>query len=147
MESIILDQNNIYSVHFEALMMHKIITDQAPAAAGHYSQAISYNGLVFVAGQLPIDPVTREMLEGGVEAQVRRTIANIEAILEASNSGLDKILKATIYIPDIDYWPEVNRVYAECMGDHKPARAVIPCGELHYGALLEMEVIAACPEN
>jgi 2-iminobutanoate/2-iminopropanoate deaminase len=144
---IILDKNTIYHLHFEALMMNKIKTDRAPAAAGHYSQAIRYNGLVFVAGQLPIHPVTREMVEGGIEAQVRQTIANIEAILEASDSGLDKILKATIYIPDIEYWPEVNRIYAECLGDHKPARAVIPCGALHYGALLEMEVIAACPEE
>ena len=66
-----------------------------------------------------------------------------KAILEAAGSGLDKILKTTIYIPDMSYWAEINRIYAECMGDHKPARAVVPCGDLHYGVLLEMEVVAA----
>ena len=122
--------------------MKKILTNRAPGAAGHYSQAISHGGLVFVAGQLPLDPVSGELVEGGIEAQVRQTIKNVEEILIASNSGLNQVLKTTIYIPDIEYWPEVNRVYADCFGDHKPARAVIPCGALHYGALLEMEVIA-----
>ncbi|MBK8829459.1 MAG: RidA family protein [Saprospiraceae bacterium] len=123
--------------------MEKIVTNAAPAPAGHYSQAIRHNGLVFVSGQLPLDPVSKEVVEGGIEAQMSQVMANISAILEASGSGLDNILKATIYIPDSSYWPEINRVYAACMGDHKPARAVIPCGDLHYGVLLEMEVIAA----
>lgn len=123
--------------------MEKIVTNAAPAPAGHYSQAIRHNGLVFVSGQLPLDPVSKEVVEGGIEAQMSQVMANIRAILEASGSGLDNILKATIYIPDSSYWPEINRVYAECMGDHKPARAVIPCGDLHYGVLVEMEVIAA----
>jgi 2-iminobutanoate/2-iminopropanoate deaminase len=123
--------------------MDKILTNAAPAPAGHYSQAIRHNGLVFVSGQLPLDPVSNEVVQGGIEPQMRQVMANISAILEASGSGLDNILKATIYIPDSSYWPEINRVYADCMGDHKPARAVIPCGDLHYGVLLEMEVIAA----
>ena len=123
--------------------MEKILTNAAPAPAGHYSQAIRHNGLVFVSGQLPLDPVSKEVVEGGIEPQMRQVMANISAILEASGSGLDNILKATIYIPDSSYWPEINRVYADCMGDHKPARAVIPCGDLHYGVLVEMEVIAA----
>lgn len=122
--------------------MKKIITNEAPIPAGHYSQAISHLGLVFVAGQLPLDQAGK-MVEGGIEQQVRQTIENVRAILVASNSDLDRILKATIYIPDVKYWPEVNRIYEEMLGDHKPARAVIPCRDLHYGALLEMEVIAA----
>jgi 2-iminobutanoate/2-iminopropanoate deaminase len=122
--------------------MKKIMTNAAPIPGGHYSQAISHNGLVFVAGQLPIDPVSGKLIEGGIEAQVKQTIRNVEAILLGSNSDLNQVLKATIYIPDIGLWPEVNRVYALCFGDHKPARAVIPCGTLHDGALLEMEVIA-----
>ena len=123
--------------------MNKISTDKAPVPAGHYSQAISHNGLVFVSGQLPLNPATGQVTEGGIEPQARQVIANIGEILKASGSGLDKILKATIYIPDSSYWPEINRVYAECMGDHRPARAVIPCGDLHFGVLMEMEVIAA----
>lgn len=123
--------------------MEKILTDAAPAPAGHYSQAIRHNGLVFVSGQLPLDPSSNQVVEGGIDPQMQQVMANISAILEASGSRLDHILKATIYIPDSSYWPEINRVYADCMGDHKPARAVIPCGELHYGVLVEMEVIAA----
>ena len=127
--------------------MKKIITTEAPLPAGHYSQAISYNGLVFVSGQLPLDPLTGKMVEGGIETQLRQTVDNIKSILVASNSSLERILKTNIYIPDISHWPEINRVYAEIFGEHKPARAVIPCGTLHYGALLEMEVIAATIES
>jgi 2-iminobutanoate/2-iminopropanoate deaminase len=127
--------------------MIKISTEAAPSAAGHYSQAVIHDGLVFVSGQLPLDPVTRQVVDGGLEPQARQVIANISAILEAAGSSLDNILKATIYIPDSSYWPEINRVYAECMGDHKPARAVIPCGDLHFGVLLEMEVIAVVEQQ
>lgn len=127
--------------------MKKIITTEAPLPAGHYSQAISYNGLVFVSGQLPLDPQTGKMVEGGIETQLTQTIENIRSILAASNSSLDRVLKTNIYIPDIKYWPAINRVYAEIFGEHRPARAVIPCGPLHYGALLEMEVIAATIDN
>jgi 2-iminobutanoate/2-iminopropanoate deaminase len=127
--------------------MIKISTEAAPAAAGHYSQAVVHNGLVYVSGQLPLDPVTRQVVDGGLEPQARQVIANISSILQAAGSSLDNILKATIYIPDSSYWPEINRVYAECMGDHKPARAVIPCGDLHFGVLLEMEVIASVKEQ
>jgi 2-iminobutanoate/2-iminopropanoate deaminase len=127
--------------------MIKISTEAAPAAAGHYSQAVAHNGLVYVSGQLPLDPVTRQVVDGGLEPQARQVIANISSILQAAGSSLDNILKATIYIPDSSYWPEINRVYAECMGDHKPARAVIPCGDLHFGVLLEMEVIASVQEQ
>ncbi len=127
--------------------MIKVMTTEAPVPAGHYSQAIACNGLVFVSGQLPIDPETGEMVTGGIEEQVRQTIQNVKAILGACNSDLNHILKTNIYITDIGHWAEVNRVYAELLVDHKPARAVIPCGPLHHGAMLEMEVIAACPEN
>ena len=123
------------------------MTNQAPLPAGHYSQAIEHNGFVFVAGQLPIDPGNGKMVEGDIEAQTRQTIKNIAAILEGANSSLKMVVKSTIYIPDISYWPEVNRIYAEEFGDHRPARAVIPCRDLHYGALLEMEVIAATIEG
>lgn len=126
--------------------MKKIITTEAPVPAGHYSQAICYNGLVFVAGQLPLDR-DGKMSGGTVKDQVEQTIKNVEAILSAANSGLDRILKVTIYIPDISLWPEINEAYAGLMGTHKPARAVIPCGKLHYDAVLEMEVIAAVDET
>lgn len=122
--------------------MKKISTSHAPEAAGHYSQAIEHQGFIYVSGQLPLDPMTRQVVEGGIEPQVRQTIENVRQILLAAHSDLDQVIKVNISIVDGDLWGDVNRVYAECFGDHRPARAVIPCGPLHYGALLEMEVIA-----
>jgi 2-iminobutanoate/2-iminopropanoate deaminase len=122
--------------------MQAVTTSQAPEPAGHYSQAITHMGLVFVSGQLPLDPETRQVIDGGIEAQTKQTIENIRQILLASASDLDHVLQSTIYITDGKYWPAVNAVYAEYFGQHRPARAIIPCGELHYGALLEMAVIA-----
>ena len=122
--------------------MKKISTPNAPEAAGHYSQAIEHNGFVFVSGQLPLDPITRQVVEGGIDDQVRQAMANVRNILLEAGSDLDKIVKVNISVVDGSLWAEVNRVYAEIMGDHKPARAVIPCGELHYGALIEVEAIA-----
>ena len=123
--------------------MDFISTSKAPEAAGHYSQAVVHKGFVFVSGQLPLDPVTRHVVEGGIEHQVRQTIDNVRHILEAAGSDLQHVIKVNISITDGNLWGEVNRVYADCFQQHKPARAVIPCGDLHYGALLEMEVIAA----
>lgn len=122
--------------------MKKITTPNAPEAAGHYSQAIEHNGFIFVSGQLPLDPITRKVVEGGVDDQVRQAMANVRNILVAAGADLDNIVKVNISVTDGSLWAEVNRVYAEVMGDHKPARAVIPCGELHYGALVEIEAIA-----
>jgi 2-iminobutanoate/2-iminopropanoate deaminase len=120
-----------------------ILTPEAPAPGGHYSQAVVYNGLVFVAGQLAIDPKTGERLTGSIEEQTEQCLKNIAAILEASGSGLNRVLKMTIYISDIELWGAVNSVYARIMGEHRPARAVVPVKELHYGFKIEIEVIAA----
>ena len=123
--------------------METILTPNAPTPAGHYSQAIVHNGVVYVAGQLPIDPVTGEKLHGSIEAQTERTLRNIEAILNAANSNLSRVLKMTVYVSDISQWPTVNATYARIMGDHKPARAIVPVKELHYGFLIEIDAIAA----
>jgi 2-iminobutanoate/2-iminopropanoate deaminase len=125
--------------------MKKISTANAPEAAGHYSQAIVANGFIFVSGQLPLDPITRKVVDGGIDDQVRQTMANVRNILVAAGADLEDIVKVNISIVDGDLWGEVNRVFAEVMGDHKPARAVIPCGPLHYGALCEIEAIAVMP--
>ena len=121
----------------------KISTDKAPTPAGHYSQAVVYGGLVFVAGQLPIVPETKEKLTGAIEDQTLQTLKNLRAILEESGSSIDKVLKVTIYIPDMEMWGRVNVVYAEFFGDHKPARAVVPTRELSGGVDIEIEAIAA----
>lgn len=120
-----------------------ITTISTPAAAGHYSQAVVYNGLVFVAGQLAIDPHTGARLTGSIEEQTEQCLKNIGDILKAAGSDLSRVLKMTVYISDIEMWPAVNAVYARVMGDHRPARAVVPVKELHYGFKIEVEAIAA----
>ena len=115
----------------------------APTARGHYSQAVIHGGLVYVAGQLPIVPGEPEKQLAKFEDQARRVIDNVAAILAEAGSGLDQVVKATVYIADIAHWPAFNAIYAERMGPHKPARTVVPVGTLHYGYLVEMDVIAA----
>lgn len=118
-------------------------TQEAPAPAGHYSQAIVYNGLVFVAGQLAIDPQTGERRLGSIEEQTEQALKNVAEILKAAGSDLSRALKVTVYISDIQLWGRVNETYARVLGEHRPARAVIPTKELHHGFLIEIEAVAA----
>ena len=120
-----------------------IHAQDAPTPGGHYSQAVVYNGLVFVSGQLAIDPRTGEKRLGSIEEQTEQVLQNVGEILKAANSDLSRVLKMTVYISDINLWSAVNEVYARVMGEHRPARAVIPTRELHYGFLIEIDAIAA----
>jgi 2-iminobutanoate/2-iminopropanoate deaminase len=120
-----------------------VFTENAPKPGGHYSQAVVSNGLVFVAGQLSIDPATGARLTGSIEQQTEQCLKNIAEILKASGSDLRSVLRMTIYISDIELWSAVNDVYARIMGDHRPARAIVPVKELHYGFKIEIETIAA----
>jgi len=123
--------------------MQPITTAFAPAARGHYSQAMVHGGLVFVAGQLPVVPAQPELRLEGFDDQANQVITNVLEILEASGSSASLILKATVYIADISHWPAFNAIYAEHLGAHRPARTVVPVAQLHYGYLVEMDVIAA----
>ena len=123
--------------------MQAITTPFAPAARGHYSQAMVHGGLVFVAGQLPVVPAQPELRLEGFDDQANQVITNVLEILEASGSSASLILKATVYIADIAHWPAFNAIYAEHLGAHRPARTVVPVAHLHYGYLVEMDVIAA----
>jgi len=120
-----------------------ISTTGAPAAGGHYSQAVVHGGLAYVAGQLPMVPGEPDRRLATFEEQAHRVIDNVFAILAAAGSRPDLILKATVYVADVSYWPRFNAVYAERMGAHKPARTVVPVAALHHGFLVEMDVIAA----
>ena len=122
--------------------MHFISTENAPAAGGHYSQAVVHNGFVFVAGQLAFVPGQKEHRPGPIGEQTERTLRNVEAILLAAGSSLDKVLQMTIYVSDMEMWGEVNATYSRIMGSHKPARAIVPVKELHYGYGIEIQVIA-----
>jgi len=122
--------------------MRLVETDDAPRPAGHYSQAVVARGLVFVAGLLPIIPGTNRQIPDGITAQAEQVLANLRAVLRAAGSDLDRVVSVQIFIPDIAVWGAVNEVYARVMGGHRPARTVIPCGSLHYGALLEVNAVA-----
>jgi 2-iminobutanoate/2-iminopropanoate deaminase len=114
----------------------------APAPGGHYSPAVISNGLIFVSGQLPVDPVTGEKKTATFDMQCRQALDNVRAILQAAGSDLLDVVKVTAYITHIDDWAEFNTIYAEYFGSHRPARAVVPVGPLHWGCRVEIEAIA-----
>ena len=113
-----------------------------PPAIGHYSPCIAHNGLLYLSGQLPKHPETGNMPEG-IEAQTLQALENVKQIVEAAGSSLDQVIQMRLYIPDVKLWDKVNAVYATFFGGHKPVRTVVPTRELHFGALIEIEAIAA----
>ena len=123
--------------------MKEIFTTDAPSPAGHYSQAIEHLGLLYVSGQLPIVPGSKEKTVGTIEEQTEQALANLEAILKKGESGKNEVLKVTVYISDISLWDRVNSVYARFFGEHRPARAIVPTRELHFGFQIEIEAVAA----
>ena len=123
--------------------MEKIETNNAPTPAGHYSQAIVHNGLVFVSGQLAINPEFGIPVTNSIEAQTEQCLRNVEAILLAANSDLNHVLKMTVYVSDESLWSAVNETYKRVLGEHKPARAIIPVGKFRGEFLIEIEAVAA----
>src|SRR5678816_3863196 len=103
------------------MQIEKINTPNAPQPAGHYSQAIKYNGLVFVAGQLSIDPQTGEKRLGSIDEQTEQALNNVHAILRAAGSDWDRVLKMNISVADINLWEAVNKVYSQVLGENRPA--------------------------
>ncbi len=113
---------------------------------GHYSPGIVHNGLVFVSGQLPINE-NGEALTGSIEEQTTLCMKNIETILHASGSNLRYILKVNVFIADISNWAAFNQTFAAIMGDHRPARIVVPCNQLNRGCGIEIDCVAAVAEH
>lgn len=126
---------------------HPIQTDSAPAAAGPYSQAIVAGGLVFTAGQVGVDPATGEIVPGGVAEQAERVLRNLEAVLDAAGTGIDRVVKTTIFLSDMAHFGAVNEVYARHMVPPYPARSTIAIHELPRGALIEIECVALAGEQ
>jgi len=122
--------------------IRKVETEKAPMPAGHYSQAVVAGGFVFISGQLPIVPGTGLKITGTIEDQALQVFRNIEAIAVAAGSSADRIVKMTIYVSAIDFWPAVNTVFTDFFGDHRPARVVVPVNELHYGFGIEADATA-----
>lgn len=123
--------------------MKTIQPPDQPQPKGHYSPGIEHGGLIFVSGQLPISLDTREPFTGDIGEQTELALRNVEAVLKAGGSDLRQVLQFTIYVSDMELWDAVNRKYAEVMGDHRPARAIVPVKDLHFGTKIEIQAIAA----
>ncbi|MBX3288974.1 MAG: RidA family protein [Acidobacteria bacterium] len=122
----------------------KLIQPQnQPSPKGHYSPGVEHNGVIYVSGQLPLDLETREPFTGDIGRQTELALRNVETVLVAGGSGLDKVLQMTIYVSDMSLWDAVNAAYIKVMGEHKPARAIVPVKDLHYGVGIEIQAIAA----
>ena len=122
--------------------MDIIQTSQAPAAIGPYSQATVAGGLVFCSGQIPLDPVSMELVGETAGEQTKQVLANLSAVLEAAGSGIGSVLKTTVFLKDMNDFVEMNDVYAEVFGDHKPARATVEVARLPKDVKVEIECIA-----
>ena len=127
-------------------MREQIQTKNAPAAIGPYSQAIKAGGLVFVSGQIPIDPETGEFVAGGIAEQTERVLKNLTAVLEAAGSGLDKVVKTTVFLADMKEFAAMNEVYARFFSSAPPARATVAAAGLPRDARVEIEAVALASE-
>jgi len=119
-----------------------ISTAQAPAAIGPYSQAIRSGNLIFVSGQIPLDPATGQLVEGDAAVQTERVLRNLAAILEAAGSSLARVLKTTVYLKDLGDFGKMNQVYARFLGDCPPARATVEVARLPREVLVEIDLVA-----
>lgn len=125
--------------------MNKIQPTNIPVPKGHYSPAVEHNGLIYVSGQLPWNYETGNLETETIEKETEFALRNVETILRAAGSDLDHVLQMTIYVSDMELWDRVNEVYKRILGDHKPARAIVPVNELHFGTKIEIQAIAAVP--
>lgn len=121
--------------------MQYVQTNEAPAAIGPYSQAVKVNGMVYTSGQIALTP-EGEMLENDIAVQTKQVLKNLTAVLEAAGSGLDKVIKTTIFLDSMDDFAAVNAIYAEAFGEHKPARSTVAVQTLPKNALVEIDAIA-----
>jgi 2-iminobutanoate/2-iminopropanoate deaminase len=125
--------------------MKLIHSPHTPAPAGHYSHAVESEGLIFVSGVLPGKPADGEV--DSFERQVRASFKHCANILKASDCSLNDVVQCTAYIVGVFNWPEFNTIYADIFGDHKPARAVVPVPELHYGFMVEIQLVVEKKKN
>ena len=121
--------------------MQTVSIPGAPPPGGHYSLGVVHNGFVFVSGQLPIVPGQTEHRVGTIEEQTEQCLRNVERVLVAAGSSLNQCVQMTLYIADGDMWSRVNAVYAKVLGDHRPARAVVPVKDLHFGYQIEIQAV------
>jgi len=124
-----------------------LIASQAPKALGPYSAGIRSDGMIFTSGNIGIDPATGKLVEGGIEAETRQALANLSAVLAAGGSSLERVLKTTVFLADMDDYAAMNQVYAEHFGQDPPARSAVQVVRLPGGAIVEIEAIAVVEER
>lgn len=122
--------------------MKKIKPEYQNKNNGHYTPGIISNGMLYVSGQLAIDPDTKQVPKGGIEEHAKLAFENVDRVLKEAGLFRDDVVQCRVYISDIDQWNIVDQVYSDFFGKHKPARIVLPVGKLHYGSLIEVEAIA-----
>ena len=124
-------------------MKNIISTEQAPKAIGPYSQAVISNGFAFLSGQIPLDPATNQLIEGGIAAQTERVLENLKSVLEAAGSSLDRVVKTTVYLKDMGEFAKMNEVYGRYFTSNAPARATVQAARLPRDVAVEIDCIAA----
>jgi 2-iminobutanoate/2-iminopropanoate deaminase len=124
------------------MSINTVITYDAPLPAGHYSQAIVADKMIFVSGQLPLTPLIGDKITGSISEQTHQALNNVLKIVKAAGGDINTIVKTTIFITDINNWEEVNRVYADFFGSNQPARSIIQISNLYHGSKIEIEAIA-----
>jgi 2-iminobutanoate/2-iminopropanoate deaminase len=122
--------------------MQYLSTDSAPKAIGPYSQALRSGNTIYTSGQIPLDPATGELVTGDFDAQVRRVFENLKAVLAAGEVSFANVVKATVYLTDLSTFGQLNAIYGEYFGDHKPARSTVGVAQLPKGAAVEIDLVA-----
>jgi 2-iminobutanoate/2-iminopropanoate deaminase len=123
-------------------MMKIVATEKAPKAIGPYSQAVVHNGMAYLSGQIPLDPATGQLVEGDIAAQTTRVLENLKAVLEACGSGLDQVVKTTVYIQDMREFAKMNEVYGKYFSQNPPARSTVEAARLPRDVRVEIDAIA-----
>lgn len=125
------------------MSMRTISTDRAPKAIGPYSQGIAASGFLFLSGQVPLDPGTGQLVQGTVQEEVARVLDNLKGVLETAGSGLDRVVRTTVYLTSLEDFAAMNEVYARYFGEHRPARSTVQVSALPRGARVEIDAIAS----
>jgi 2-iminobutanoate/2-iminopropanoate deaminase len=125
------------------MTFREIATDGAPKAIGPYVQGLACGGLLFLSGQVPLDPASGQLVRGTIQEEVTRVLANLKAVLEAAGSGIDRVVRTTVYLTDLKDFEAMNGAYAHAFGAHRPARSTVQVAALPRGARVEIDAIAA----
>lgn len=123
-------------------MVTPVQPDENARPGGHYSHGTVANGFVFVSGQLPITRAGEKLTQASFADQARQALANVESVLKASGSGIERLVQVRVYVDSVENWPEFDTIYAQWAGTSRPSRAVVPTGALHYGLKVEVEAVA-----